>query len=207
MPKPTCTSRAAIDRLAYGDFTPRRVGAAPTRPRCPRRPGQGGLDVVPSAHTGDVATPRATADAARPAANAPNDAAERAGRKAELLVEKRVRAALPERDGYRVFANVAWTGRTRDHGQVSDGEADLVIAHPERGFLVIETKAGEIRRDAEPPDVIVCDSIRRFKGLERAVVILCELKLDDPRLARLLYIGGSRAKQHLVVIEPPAVVH
>ncbi len=100
---------------------------------------------MPSAHTGDVAASRATADVVRPAATAPDD---RAGRKAELLVEKRIRAALPERDGYRVFANVAWTGRTRDHGQVSDGEADLVIAHPERGFLVIETKSGEIRRDA-----------------------------------------------------------
>ena len=103
---------------------------------------------MPSADTGDFAAPRATADAARPAATPPDDAAERAGRKAEILVEKRIRAALPERDGYRIFANVAWTGRTRDRGQVSDGEADLVIAHPERGFLVIETKAGEIRRDA-----------------------------------------------------------
>jgi hypothetical protein len=31
-----------------------------------------------------------------------------------------------------VFANVAWTGRTREHGALSDGEADLVIAHPDR---------------------------------------------------------------------------
>ena len=85
---------------------------------------------MPSAHHADVAAARSTADAARPAATAPDEAAERAGRKAELLVEKRIRAALPERDGYRIFANVAWTGRTRDHGQVSDGEADLVIAHP-----------------------------------------------------------------------------
>lgn len=76
-------------------------------------------------------------------------APDRAGRAAELRVEERVRAALPQRDGYRVFANVAWTGRTRDHGQISDGEADLVIAHPERGLLVVETKAGEIRRDAD----------------------------------------------------------
>ncbi|MBA2382774.1 MAG: NERD domain-containing protein [Chloroflexi bacterium] len=72
-----------------------------------------------------------------------------AGREAELLVEARVRAALPRKDGYRVFANVAWTGRTRDHGQLTGGEADLVIAHPELGILVVETKAGEIRRDAE----------------------------------------------------------
>ena len=63
-------------------------------------------------------------------------------------MESRVRAALPTADGYRVFANVAWTGRTRDRGQLTDGEADLVIAHPDRGFLVVETKSGEISRDA-----------------------------------------------------------
>jgi hypothetical protein len=60
----------------------------------------------------------------------------------------------------------------------------------------------------EPPkDVVLCDSIRRFKGLERPVVILLEIPRDDPeRLDRLLYIGTSRAIQHLVVIVPLAVV-
>lgn len=33
-------------------------------------------------------------------------------------------------------------GRTADHRGLRDGEADLVIAHPERGILVIEVKAG-----------------------------------------------------------------
>jgi hypothetical protein len=45
------------------------------------------------------------------------------GQTAERLVEDRIRAALPTPE-YRVFANVEWTGRTRDHGQLSDGEAD-----------------------------------------------------------------------------------
>ena len=57
-----------------------------------------------------------------------------------------------------------------------------------------------------PGDVILCETIRRFKGLERPVVVLVELKADDPRLARLLYIGASRATQHLVVIAPAAVL-
>jgi hypothetical protein len=57
-----------------------------------------------------------------------------------------------------------------------------------------------------PDDVILCESIRRFKGLERPVVILVELRADDPRLERLLYVGASRATQHLVVIAPPAVL-
>ncbi len=58
-----------------------------------------------------------------------------------------------------------------------------------------------------PPDVILCESIRRFKGLERPVIVLLELPRDDPeRLDRLLYIGMSRARQHLVLITPLAVL-
>jgi DNA helicase IV len=57
-----------------------------------------------------------------------------------------------------------------------------------------------------PDDVILCESIRRFKGLERPVVILVELRADDPRLERLLYVGASRATQHLVVIAPGSVL-
>ena len=56
-----------------------------------------------------------------------------------------------------------------------------------------------------PSDAIVCDSIRRFKGLEKPVVVLVELRPDDERLERLLYIGSSRARQHLVVIAPAGV--
>ena len=59
----------------------------------------------------------------------------------------------------------------------------------------------------QPPDVVLCESIRRFKGLERPVIVLLELPRDDPdRLDRLLYIGASRARQHLVVIAPVAVL-
>lgn len=57
-----------------------------------------------------------------------------------------------------------------------------------------------------PADVILFDSIRRFKGLERPVIVLVELRPDDPRLDRLLYIGASRARQHLVVIAPTGVL-
>ena len=58
-----------------------------------------------------------------------------------------------------------------------------------------------------PSDAILCDTIRRFKGLERPVVVLVELDGVEPaRLERLLYVGGSRARQHLVVIASPAVL-
>ncbi|MGH2513698.1 MAG: ATP-binding domain-containing protein, partial [Candidatus Limnocylindrales bacterium] len=44
-------------------------------------------------------------------------------------------------------------------------------------------------------------------GLERPVIVLVELSSRDARmLDRLLYVGGSRARQHLVVIGSAAVL-
>jgi len=57
----------------------------------------------------------------------------------------------------------------------------------------------------QPTDTILFDTIRRFKGLEREVVVLVELRADDPRIDRLLYVGISRARHHLVVIAPAAL--
>jgi hypothetical protein len=69
------------------------------------------------------------------------------GEDAERLVHERLRAALPPE--YRLYPNVAWTGPLRDRGPAEDGEADLVIAHPDQGLLVLEVKAGEPRRDGQ----------------------------------------------------------
>jgi Nuclease-related domain/AAA domain len=69
------------------------------------------------------------------------------GEDAERRVEERLRDALPVE--YHVYPNVAWTGPMRDRGPAEDGEADLVIAHPDRGILVLEVKAGEPSRDAQ----------------------------------------------------------
>jgi hypothetical protein len=49
-------------------------------------------------------------------------------------------------------------------------------------------------------------SIRRFKGMERPVVVLRVPRDDPDRLDRLLYIAASQARQHLVAIVPLAVV-
>ena len=54
----------------------------------------------------------------------------------------------------------------------------------------------------EPPDVVRFETIRRFKGLEREVVILCELPESGERLDQLLYVGMTRATTQLVVIAP-----
>jgi hypothetical protein len=48
-------------------------------------------------------------------------------------------------------------------------------------------------------------SIRAFKGLESPVVILTELEdLDDATRDQQLYVGLSRARNHCVVVAPPA---
>src|SRR4051794_10659979 len=65
---------------------------------------------------------------------------------AEQRVIQQVRDALPP--DYRVYPNVHWVSRTRVGGPARDGETDLVIAHPERGLLIIEIKGGAIRRDS-----------------------------------------------------------
>ena len=69
------------------------------------------------------------------------------GDQAERLVETQLRAALP--DGARLYANVRFVARTRPGGPAHDGEADIVVVHPDNGILVIETKAGTPSRDGQ----------------------------------------------------------
>ena len=66
---------------------------------------------------------------------------------AEAIVEEQVRAALPA--DARAHANVRIIARTRTAGPAHDGEADLVVLHPEHGLLVIEVKGGEPSRDVQ----------------------------------------------------------
>jgi hypothetical protein len=65
------------------------------------------------------------------------------GEAAEQLVVDRLRAVLPPE--VELLHSVHWL--TKDHGAAAKGEADVVIGDPERGILVLEVKAGEIRRD------------------------------------------------------------
>ena len=54
---------------------------------------------------------------------------------------------------------------------------------------------------------MLLESIRRFKGLERPVVVLTaidDLPADDE--TALLYVGLSRARVHLVVIATDATM-
>ena len=49
------------------------------------------------------------------------------------------------------------------------------------------------------------ETVRRFKGLERPVVMLCELPETADRLDQLLYTAFTRATTQLIVIAPPAL--
>ena len=80
---------------------------------------------------------------------------------------------------------VLWNGTVDDEGRARGLAADQVAD--------------------QPAGTIACDSIYRFKGLERDVIVLAELRPDDDRLARLLYVGATRAKHHLVVVAPSAL--
>jgi hypothetical protein len=55
----------------------------------------------------------------------------------------------------------------------------------------------------DEPDEVLFETIRRFKGMEREVVILVELPTAGERLDELLYVGLTRATTELVVIAPP----
>jgi superfamily I DNA/RNA helicase len=48
---------------------------------------------------------------------------------------------------------------------------------------------------------VICSTIHAFKGLERPVVIVCELQgIDVTSDVELLYVAFSRAREHLVVV-------
>jgi len=55
----------------------------------------------------------------------------------------------------------------------------------------------------DDPDEVLFETIRRFKGMEREVVVLVELPTEGDRLDELLYVGLTRATTELVVIAPP----
>lgn len=64
---------------------------------------------------------------------------------AENRVYDRLREALPV-DEYRLYPNVRWIGKADRDAPARDGETDLLIIHPERGLLILETKGGRIRQ-------------------------------------------------------------
>jgi len=61
------------------------------------------------------------------------------------------------------------------------------------------------------PGQVLATTVRRFKGLERAAVVLCEVdgRMSPDDVEAIMYVGTSRAKSYLVLLlgqdMPPAV--
>jgi hypothetical protein len=113
--------------------------------------------------------------------------------------ERRLYAACCEQldDSYVVFHHVGWLAQDR-RKHPRDGEADFVIAHPDRGVLVIEVKGGTIGRDGKTgrwtttsvtgfTDVI-SDPVEQAK--DSKYVLLDRLKLA---LSRYIVVGHAVA--------------
>ena len=92
-----------------------------------------------------------------------------------------------------------WRERTFGNVELWNGAID------DAGRLARAAGGGGARTSRADDGVVLFETVRRFKGLERPVVILCELPEEGDRLDQLLYTAFTRATAHLVVIAPPAL--
>jgi superfamily I DNA/RNA helicase len=85
---------------------------------------------------------------------------------------------------------------------------DIVILTTRKMPLLENKLIGDFLVKAKPDyknKEIECHTIHHFKGLERPVVILIETDLRSVSyLKNLLYVGASRARQHLIIFKPDA---
>ena len=86
-------------------------------------------------------------------------------------------------------------------------ERDIVVLSPrgrDTSALWRDPQLGSLRlTDAWPPAAghVQCATVHSFKGLERPVVLLAELSASAATADEIRYVGSSRARSHLVVIE------
>jgi len=94
---------------------------------------------------------------------------------------------------------------------------DEIAVLSARGFQashVMGQRLGDIQltdRLPLPPGEVFATTIRRFKGLERSVIVLCEVdgRIPPGDAEALMYVGTSRAKTYLVVLlgqDAPGIV-
>ena len=77
----------------------------------------------------------------------PDSILQDARRAAEVRTYEAFRDQLGK--GWVVFYSCAWLGRPGPGAAARDGEIDFIVAHPERGALLIEVKGGGIRYDPD----------------------------------------------------------
>jgi hypothetical protein len=122
---------------------------------------------------------------------------------AEWRLFERLRDGTP--DELVVFHSVAWLV-PGDDGKPRQGEADFVLAHPERGALVLEVKGGSVRYDGasgkwfstgKSGDNPIKDPAKQAR---RASFLLRD------SLARATRGGGERVQPGYAVVFPDAKV-
>lgn len=91
---------------------------------------------------------------------------------------------------------------------VPAGEVVVLSSHA-RAKSAVAAALGDRLCDGPPPkgasEAVRFSSIRGFKGLEAAVVVLCEMEdLDTRSRDQQLYVGMSRARNHVVLVAPGA---
>jgi hypothetical protein len=52
-------------------------------------------------------------------------------------------------ENWFVFYNVNWVGMRTQSGGMEDGEIDFLLAHPEKGILIVEVKGGGVEYDSK----------------------------------------------------------
>lgn len=93
-------------------------------------------------------------------------------------------------DTYTVFHSARWQGLDAK-GRPRDGEADFIIAHPQKGILVLEVKGGIVRYDSHRNQWI---SVRRDDGYPVEIQNPFEQALKSKHFLRerLQILLGSR---------------
>ena len=83
----------------------------------------------------------------------------------------------------------------------SRSDPSLTTEIKKKGLGVVSAEEySEPYLDKSKENCITLDSIRRFKGLEKTVIILTNLKELNKETVKNLYTGLSRARAHLIVI-------
>lgn len=93
-------------------------------------------------------------------------------------------------------------------------EIAVLSAHGAQTSMVLGQKLGNFQlteRLPLAPGEMFATTVRRFKGLERAAIVLCEVdgQMAAEDIEALMYVGTSRAKAYLVVLmeeDAPALV-
>jgi superfamily I DNA/RNA helicase len=107
--------------------------------------------------------------------------------------EKRLYVLLADllSEDYHVFHSVAWQSRDAIRG-AQDGEADFVIAHPQKGILVLEVKGGFIDYDGENGVWMQSGHLMRKDPFSQA-------KSFKYELLRLLKTDSYWANRHILI--------